>query len=150
MVAWLERAWASPTLACWTVDFSYIYIYIYIYYISAVRTLFRKCKLTLLTQNIAHADPCGRNIENNAELQFSYTNWPSEVPKSAREQEDRRWCRKKQSPTCYRDSGPKERKVEKMRMRDRARRATQTASEKQATLQPKRRETKPPRREKWG
>ena len=33
--------------------------------ISAVRTSFRKCRLTLLTRNIAHADirdPCGRNI----------------------------------------------------------------------------------------
>ena len=32
---------------------------------------------------------------------------------------------------------PKERKVEKLRVRDRARRATQTASERQATLQRK-------------
>jgi len=37
-------------------------------YISAVRTSFRKCRLTLLTRNIAHADPCGRNIQNNAVL----------------------------------------------------------------------------------
>ena len=35
------------------------------------------------------------------------------APKSAQEQEDRRWRRKRQSPTCCRDSGPKERKVEK-------------------------------------
>jgi len=38
---------------------------------------------------------------------------------------------------CYRDSGPKEQKVEKLRARDRAKRATQTASERQATLQQK-------------
>ena len=38
---------------------------------------------------------------------------------------------------CCRDSGPKERKVEKLRVRDRAKRATQTASERQATLQRK-------------
>ena len=55
--------------------------------------------------------------------------------KSAQEQEDRRWRRKRQSPTCCRDSGPKERKVEKLRVRDRAKCATQTASERQATLQ---------------
>ena len=114
---------ASPTLASWMVDFPYIYIYIYIYYyISAVGTSFRKFRLTLLTRNIAHADPCGQN---------------SEAPKSAREQEDRWWRRKKQSPMCCRDSRPEERKVEKLRVRDRARRATQTASERQATLRRK-------------
>ena len=43
----------------------------------------------------------------------------------------------RESPTCCRDSGPKERKVEKLRVRDRAKRATQTASERQATLQRK-------------
>jgi len=36
---------------------------------------------------------------------------------------------------CCRDSGPKERKVEKVRVRDHAKRAIQTASERQATLQ---------------
>ena len=38
---------------------------------------------------------------------------------------------------CCRYSIPKERKVEKLRVRDRARHATQTASERQATLQRK-------------
>ena len=42
-------------------------------FISAVRTSFRKCRLTLLTRNIAHADPCGRNIQNNAVLSSAYT-----------------------------------------------------------------------------
>ena len=41
---------------------------------------------------------------------------------------------KRQSPMCCRDSGPK---VEKLRVRDRAKRATQTVSERQATLQQK-------------
>ena len=38
---------------------------------------------------------------------------------------------------CCRDSGPKERKIEKLRVRDRAKHATQTATEIQATLQRK-------------
>ena len=37
---------------------------IYIYIVQ--RTSFCKCKLTLLTQNVAHAEfKCGRNIEKN-------------------------------------------------------------------------------------
>ena len=49
----------SPTLASQMVDFSY---YIYIIH----RTSFRKCKLALLTRNLAHAEfKCGQNIENN-------------------------------------------------------------------------------------
>ena len=36
---------------------------------------------------------------------------------------------------CCRDSGPKERKVENLRVGNHAKRATQTASERQATLQ---------------
>ena len=63
------------------------------------------------------------------------TNW--KAPKSAQEQEDPRWRRKRQSPMCCKDSGPKERKVEKLRARDHAIHATQTASKKQATLQRK-------------
>ena len=39
--------------------------------------------------------------------------------------------------TCCRDTRPEERKVEKLRVRDHARRTTQTASERQATLQRK-------------
>ena len=47
----LGRAWASPTLASRTVEFSYIYI---IYYISVVcRSV--NAGPTLLTQNVAHA-----------------------------------------------------------------------------------------------
>ena len=37
---------------------------IFIYYIYICRTSFRKCKLTLLTRNIAHAEfMCGWNIK---------------------------------------------------------------------------------------
>ena len=43
-----------------------IFIYIYIYILYICRTSFRKCKFTLLTRNIAHAEfKCGRNIEKN-------------------------------------------------------------------------------------
>ena len=58
--------------------FIYIYIiYYYYYYISAVRTYSVNASSTLLTRNIAHADPCERKIENNAStlepFHFSYT-----------------------------------------------------------------------------
>ena len=37
-----------------------------IIYVYICRTSFRKCKFTLLTRNIAHAEfKCGRNIEKN-------------------------------------------------------------------------------------
>ena len=59
---------ASPTLASWTVDFHILYIIYYIYIYIIRRTSFRKCKLTLLTQNVAHAEfKCGQNIENNTQ-----------------------------------------------------------------------------------
>ena len=60
----LGRAWVSPTLVSRTVDFSYIYI---------IRcTSFHKCKLTLLTRNVVHAEfKCGRNIENNTWSNYS-------------------------------------------------------------------------------
>ena len=78
------------------------------------------------------------------------------APKSTQKQEDRHWHRKRQSPTCCRDSGPKERKVEKAEGERPCQTRYSSASERQATLQRllysrkvrERRETKPPRREK--
>ena len=104
-----------------------IYIYIHVY-ISAICMLFCKCKLT--PKNCARRSVQAKyrkQLRKGSTLElfhFSYTDWPSEGPKSAQEQEDRRWRRKRQSPTCYRDSRPKERKVQKLRVRDRAKCAT--------------------------
>ena len=107
-------AQARPVMLC-------IYTSIIIYLPYVRRSV--NAGWALLTRNIAHADPCGRKIENNAVLYsraLSLLTWQSEAPKTAREQEDRRWCRKRQNPTCCRDSRPEERKVEKLRVRDRA------------------------------
>ena len=49
-----------------TLDFSYIYIYIYILLYICRTYVFRKCKFNSFNPNFAHADPCGRKIENNA------------------------------------------------------------------------------------
>ena len=126
----------------------------FIYYIFICRTSFRKCRLSSFNpKHCARRSVRAKNRKQCSTLEpfhFSYTDWPSEAPKPAREQEDRRWRRKRQSPTCCRDSRPEERKVEKLRVRDRARRATQTASERQATLQRKSTWKKPPRREERG
>jgi len=65
-----------------------------------------------------------KQLRKGSTLEFSYTDWPSEAPKSAQEQEDQWWRRKRQSLTCCRDSRPKEWKVEKLRVRDHAKRAT--------------------------
>ena len=86
---------------------------------------------------IAHANPCGRNTKNNhvkASAIHRLIEWRSQI---SAEQEDRQWRRKRQSTTGCRDSRPKQRKVEKLRGRDCAKHATQTASERQATLQRK-------------
>ena len=53
----------------------------------------------------------------------------SEAPKSAWEQEDRRWRRERDRRAAE--------TADQRRVRDGARRATQTASERQATLQQK-------------
>ena len=94
-----------------TVDSSYII------YSSAVRTSFRKCKLNSFSpQHCARRSVRAKYRKQLRKLVGSTLepfHGPSEAPKSAQEQEDRRWRRKRQSPTCCRDSGPKERKVEK-------------------------------------
>ena len=65
------------------------------YYVSA--------SSTLLTRNIAHANPCGRNIENSYVKALATPNDRLKL----QEQDDRRWHRKRQTKTGYRDSGPK-------------------------------------------
>ena len=51
--------------------FIYIHIYLYIY---ICRTSFCKCKLTLLTRNIAHTEfKCGQNIEKNTWSTLPYS-----------------------------------------------------------------------------
>ena len=93
--------------------------------------LFCKCKLTLFQpeklRTMIRAGEISKQLRKRSTLElfhFSYTDWLSEAPKSVQEQEDQRWHRKRQNPMCCRDSGPKERKVEKLRVRDHAERAT--------------------------
>ena len=95
------------------------------------------------------ADLCGWNIENNYIRPFQFS-WLSEA-QSVQEQEDQQWHRKRQSLMYCRESRPKERKIEKLRVRDRAKCATQTASEDKPLYCGKvceTRKTKPLRREK--
>ena len=58
---------------------------------------------------------------------------PKRALKSAQEQEDRQRCRNERGrSTCCRDSEQRGERLRKRRERDRARRAAQTASERQA------------------
>ena len=143
----------SPTLASWTVDFSYLYIYIYIY----LPYIHRSVNANWHSFNPKNCTRRSVQVKYPKQLckGFSYTDWPSEAPKSAQEQEDRWWRRKRQIPACCRDSRPKERKVEKLRVRDCARRAhwlKLLVKDKPLYSRKvrERREAKLSRREEWG
>ena len=82
---------------------------------------------TLVTQNIAHADSCGRNIENN------YVKWSS-ISAGVRRPA---MVQKETEPDMLQRQRTKGAKGWETESEDRAKRATQTASERQATLQQK-------------
>ena len=129
-------AQARPMMLCIYTSY-YIYIYIYLPYVR--RSV--NAGWALLTRNIAHADPCGRKIENNAvlfsralSLQLQPT--PTDRVKLPNQRGSKKTSDGAERDSCS-DSRPEERKVEKLRVMDPARHATTTASERQATLQRK-------------
>ena len=105
---YLGRAWASPTLVSWMVDFSYI-----IYYIKYLPYVRRSVYVNWHSFNPKHCTRRSvrakywKQLRKGSTLEPFHFSWPSDALKSAQEQEDQRWRRKRQSPMCCRDSGPK-------------------------------------------
>ena len=88
---------------------------------------------TLLTRNIAHADPCGQNIKNNYVKAVLFTSaTPTDqvkLPNQRRSKETSNGAERDRARCAAETADQRSERLRKLRVRDHAKHATQTASE---------------------